>query len=477
MGDFPLPAIPTGVLSYQTTDDGSADLWDASEPASFPAVLEFLRQAVAEGSRPTDSILAAIADSARIVSEADGIAIASRLKGPIVCRARSGDIAPALGAPLSSESGISGACLRTGKTLICNDTLTDQRVDAEVCEQLGIRSIAVVPLREGTGVFGILEAFSSRQAAFRSEQVESLRSLADIAEMAYATASAVPTQTAAPAPATIRYTMPVALPAAGDRKRQVVLPFDRKATLAVLKRYWVFGALALAILLIFAVVRLSWRQTGSEIASRESRAQPSQPATVSVSNAPAGVAPAKPNGGIEARQVRTSESKGPLKNAADIQPATESSKSAPSLPTLVPPSTAPSAARQPSSAPDDDSPPSVELATTNVPDQLAHLPVGSQPMPEFAAPVSKGVVAPVLVKKVTPMYPTQARVQRLSGSVILDATVAPNGSVNKVAVVSGPPILAAAASAAVREWRYKPAMLDGKQVETQQRITVVFNLP
>src|SRR5215831_20896089 len=100
----------------------------------------------------------------------------------LVCCARSGDMAPSLGAPLNSDSGISGECLRTASIQICNDTSTDARVDSEACQALGIRSVVVVPLLGRMGMFGILEAFSARTDAFEEEQLNSLRSLAEIAE-------------------------------------------------------------------------------------------------------------------------------------------------------------------------------------------------------------------------------------------------------------------------------------------------------
>src|SRR5260370_24164772 len=93
------------------------------------ALVEVLRQALAAGTRSTDSILRAIADGARVLTGAQGTALALRTDGVIVCRARSGDIAPELGSPLNVDSVISGACLRTSTILLCNDAATDKRVD------------------------------------------------------------------------------------------------------------------------------------------------------------------------------------------------------------------------------------------------------------------------------------------------------------------------------------------------------------
>src|SRR5207302_8656812 len=123
-------------------------------------------------------IFRAATDAARILSGADGTALALRTSGVIICRARSGSIAPEVGSPLNVDSGISGECLRSATVLLCHDAATDSRVDPEVSASLSIRSIVVVPLRGAMGIAGILEAFSGRMNAFSAEEIDSLRSLA-----------------------------------------------------------------------------------------------------------------------------------------------------------------------------------------------------------------------------------------------------------------------------------------------------------
>src|SRR5262249_1044293 len=70
--------------------------------------------------------------------------------------------------------------------------------------------------------------------------------------------------------------------------------------------------------------------------------------------------------------------------------------------------------------------------------------------------VSQGVSQGLLIKKVTPDYPQQARQLRIEGSVQLEATIAKDGSVTKLKVLGGHPMLARAASDAVKQWKYKP---------------------
>jgi periplasmic protein TonB len=91
--------------------------------------------------------------------------------------------------------------------------------------------------------------------------------------------------------------------------------------------------------------------------------------------------------------------------------------------------------------------------------------------------VSQGVSQGMILKKVAPGYPSQARQLRIEGVVQLEATVAKDGSVKDVKVVSGHPILARAATEAVKQWKYKPYLLNGKPVEIETQISVNFKLP
>lgn len=108
--------------------------------------------------------------------------------------------------------------------------------------------------------------------------------------------------------------------------------------------------------------------------------------------------------------------------------------------------------------------------------------LGSMPQaaPTLEAPkrvkVSEGVAQGLLVHKVVPQYPALAKQARIQGSVVLQAYIGKDGKVDNVQVVSGPPMLAQAALQAVRQWRYKPYMLNGQPVEVQTMINVNFNL-
>ncbi len=84
-----------------------------------------------------DMILGAIAEAAQTLTAATGAAVAMRREGVMICRGRSGMTAPSLGAQLSINTGLSGDCLRTGKTLRCDDTEKDYRADPDACRRMG----------------------------------------------------------------------------------------------------------------------------------------------------------------------------------------------------------------------------------------------------------------------------------------------------------------------------------------------------
>jgi len=82
-----------------------------------------------------------------------------------------------------------------------------------------------------------------------------------------------------------------------------------------------------------------------------------------------------------------------------------------------------------------------------------------------------------LLHRVEPDYPEAARQRQIQGMVVLDLHVGEDGSVQKVSLVSGPPLLAQAATIAVKQWRFKPRLVSGRPAEMQTRITLNFRLP
>jgi len=102
------------------------------------------------------------------------------------------------------------------------------------------------------------------------------------------------------------------------------------------------------------------------------------------------------------------------------------------------------------------------------------------PRVTLAAPtrvrISQGVTKGLLVHREEPTYPPLARAARVQGEVVLSAVIGTNGEIQNLQLVSGHPMLVPAALAAVRQWRYKPYLLNGAPVEVETTITVIFTL-
>ena len=81
-----------------------------------------------------------------------------------------------------------------------------------------------------------------------------------------------------------------------------------------------------------------------------------------------------------------------------------------------------------------------------------------------------------LVSRVTPVYPPLAVQARIAGAVVLDIVIAKNGKVESVAVVSGHPLLLESAMDAVKQRIYQPTLVNGRAVEVDTRVTVVYSL-
>ncbi|MGA8765071.1 MAG: TonB family protein [Candidatus Sulfotelmatobacter sp.] len=127
----------------------------------------------------------------------------------------------------------------------------------------------------------------------------------------------------------------------------------------------------------------------------------------------------------------------------------------------------------------------------DVPDPLGIAVPGNQgSMPNFSATdgsayrprlqtvnVSQGVSQGLLYKRVQPTYPTSALRMRVEGKVELQATISSQGDVTDVKVLSGKPLLAQSATDALKQWKYKPYLLNGEPVDIQTQITVNFRLP
>jgi TonB family protein len=472
---LPLPPIPTTFAV--TAADGDE-------------IVETLRGTIAAGASAIDPILTAIAEAAQTLTGATAAVVALRNNGVVVCRARSGEAAPEVGSQLSEKSGISGECLRTGKTLRCDDTQKDYRVNPEVCRRLGLRSIAVLPLRSRMEIAGVLEAFSGRAYAFGEAQMTMLGRLAELVEAAYTqelsvTSKAQPAESVKKAadlvPASQPWTHPneSALRRLGAHVTSAELRADKRGR----------SRIAIAAGLLIVASAITWRisvKPRQEVTPAATQAQTqvqpaAAPADDSIAISLNDLTPAaerepsvEPGTSIAAdrnRQERESEPEVSDVVTRKLNPATEAAAAGPTAPAEQGGTLVSSSLREPIPAP------KLETIAASGSGALGSLLDSPTAVPKLSLPISQGVSGGVLKHRIEPIYPQQAMALKLEGPVKLEATVSPEGKVGKVKLANGNPILAQAAIDAVRKWRYSPYELNGKPISVQAEIVFNFTVP
>lgn len=500
MSLLPLPtSAELGLNEPRPLASANPESAELRPQASAIDLLAVLRQAAVEGGNPPEAIFHAVADAARALTGASGTAIALPAAGVVICQARSGDIAPELGSTLNIDSGFSGECFRISEPLRCDDAETDTRVDPDVCRLLGIRSIAAVPLCGPGKTIGLLEAFSGEANAFAGEQIGLLQQLGEIVEIAYrrqfhsTLASAENNHVLRKLDPEKIEVAAAALPIAPTVPHEhISVTTVAELTPRTKHHYWILSAALALMLLASAIVWWTWHEPVAENSTGQAIVQAhAEPAETAGQPAPTAVS-TKPSASI-ANMAEHPHGKGVLQNAAKIEsakigpakiePARDSSQGANAADpaasasrTISLPAVSPHSATRLPDARSEPDPPTVVVAANNG-EKLNNLSSAPTPLPSVELRVSQGVTEAKILRKVEPVYPPAAFAQRLSGTVTITATIAEDGSVPEVKVLKGEPILAAAAVAAVRQWRYSPFLLNGKPIAVQKAITIIFKTP
>ena len=398
-----------------------------------------------------DLVLNEIVEQARLATNATAAAIALTRDGEIVCRATTGANAPDLGVRLDSKSGLSGACVQSKHWQRCDDTASDIRVDSDACKRLGVRAILVFPVLKEEKLLGVIEVFSSVAHAFTDREIQTLDALSrsiigNIDRAAEVQPLALPQET--PAPAT-----------ASEDSSEAVLAVE-PAILTPPPRSRDYATSALTAAVVLLALTLGWvvGRVGTQNVFRASAQSPRlkpQPAAI----------PAAPGS-------NTAMAPG------SVSPSTASGASQMAAPD---PAVAPPPREKPAAhAPDNGL---VVYEKGKVIYQMAQPsspPASPRPgaTAEGQSPqLSSQTAAAYLLQRVEPQYPETARAQHIQGPVVLRALVGKNGSVEQVETLSGDPQLAAAATEAVRQWRFKPLLRNGSPEDFQTQITVSFRLP
>ena len=460
-------------------------------------------------------VLNEIVEQACLATGATGAAIVLERDNEMVCRATSGATAPELGARLDVDSGLSGECVRTRRIQRSDDAYVDPRTDIVASKSLGIRSVMVFPLLRDSDLVGVFEIFSTRPFAFgerdeRTLEVLALRIFKNLARAAepvpvplpvplppqpwpgipsqiYAqseteietrdeiktdeikaeaqtepeTESDFETQPTFP---TILESLEAELPAIDPlpvfSENVVERPMPDRG-LDVVTWALSIAVLACTVFLGALLVRhFAWPPAAHTSGTRPAK-KGTAPATVNNQQTPA----------ERPASNAASVSKTPPKPAAtSAAPAHKFDTAAPAGSLQVfengkevfrmPPS---QGQAEPASSTENEKPENkkVERASSLEPDRV-----------EVPPAEAEGT----LIHRVEPEYPEYARAQKIEGPVVLEVQIGRDGAVEQVKLTNGPPLLAQAATDAVKQWQYSPTYLNREPVEIKTTVDIPFTL-
>jgi TonB family protein len=476
-----------------------------------------------------DLVLNDMAEQARMATLATRALIAVLRGDELICRAVAGDSTARLGTRLDTDLGLCGDCVRTHQAQFCDDTETDTRIEAKASRLLGIRSIAALPIIDGTNLVGILELFWPRPHAAGDPEIATLQSLCAVIvnKLRSVAGTVVPSSgresfTSAPSAGAVEgLTEPVERSKPTTHVNNVSDPEQEEEDFwpweieerekrkllesrprqeensyfqltPVLKDtdgngsgkrgrdYWTSiltaVVIALALLLGWMVGRAGWEMAVDKASERTPALTPAtqvdEPATAS-----------PPSDALTKNSTDDENKKAKAK--ADLpSEAADSGKSTPAT-NSKPPAKTPTHEVSAGGL--------VVYEKGKVVFQMPPTPKSAQPTstsaralgsaeptakdPSVPLRVSSDTANSYLLHRVEPQYPEQAKLEHIAGPVILAIVIGTDGLVKNLSVVSGDLQLVNAATEAVRQWRFKPYILDGKTVDFETRVTVNFALP
>ena len=458
-------------------------------------------------------VLNEIVEQSCLTTGATGAAIVLLRDGEMVCRASSGENAPQSGARLESESGLTAECIKTRQVQRCDDAQTDPRADAAASRSLGVRSVMIFPLLRKGELAGLLEIFSPRPGAFGDRDEPKLQALAEriLKNLERASEPLTLPGSAAKSVVVERAAEPVWPRAAEAEKpwagsgmglnlldslnenKEENIPLEVAGRRA--RAGFDYLSLGLGAVVVVCALLLG-TLVGARLGGRRGagvRGQVTKPASgagftaqkaaqsgvaqngaarsgvTQNSTAPSGAAQAGGELGTNAVSASGSTVAGNTGGAGEEKRSARAraSKAASGAKDSVPP--AGSLLVYENGKEVFRLPPSGEVGG-EVQRASAVEPAGTV---ELAPNAAEGSV----LHRVEPEYPEQAQQQRIQGAVVLDVRIARDGAIQDVKLVSGQAVLANAAIAAVKQWRFKPRVVNGKPVQMQTRVTLNFRVP
>ncbi len=454
-------------------------------------------------------VLNEIVEQACQSTGATGAAIVLERDGEMICRATSGVTAPELGSRLETLSGLSGECLQTRRTQWCDDTRTDPRTDAEACERLGIRSVVVMPLLRGNELVGAFELFSDQPYAFGIRDERALEILADrtLTNLGHASEPVemepIEAQSDLPEnPSQIHERQKLdpqradsnqiaektaeSLPAeqnvhAQQNPATLLPPFPKlEADYAEAELSFASSTPAapqgidyltwmLAAAVVTAAVLLGMA-LGQHLVFKQASAvaRPLAPVrSTSDLNRPATAASSKTESVLaeETKSTSTNDEKTSL----PLHPATQISNE----PERVPPG----GLLVMEDGKEVFRLPPTKNGAGNTRGQVVEPAAQIDEDSEHVVELPSASAQQELLRRVEPAYPELARQQNIQGSVLLEVHIRADGSVEDVQVISGAPLLAQASVDAVKQWKFRPYLSNGRPLEMETQVTLDFRLP
>jgi TonB family protein len=475
-----------------------------------------------------DLVLNELVVRAAEATRASAAALALARGDEMVCRAATGHLAPDLGVPLNPRDGLSGACLQTRQPQLSVDTEFDPRVDPAISRRLGIRSILIVPIFDMNNAqfTGVLEVFSSSPAAFSNSDQKLLEGFAE--ECARIRQVAIERSQRKPAAALVSPKLvpppnvvpsdfvPPELIAPDSAPPGFSAPNPKPARRAS-SEVWtlVLGSLAILATIVVSFLigsRIGWLRHTS------SHAQTSHPIPAETSmpraQAKSCVGTAAPGCPAEQSSATTPEKTSAKKSTrtSATPAATRSStqaedelvvyekgkvifrmRPAPAKPDQAKRDQAQGGPTKPASIKQDGNALVEASSTTKIAaTKIATTKIATTKSTPTKTPAKTASnksaqaqsvwLAPAqaesrLLSRTEPQYPHEALAAHRAGNVVLEVQVAEDGSVSNIRTLSGDPLLAAAATAAVRTWRYHPYRQHDHPAQFQTDVTLSFALP
>jgi protein TonB len=377
--------------------------------------------------------------------------------------------APSIGVPVLPSS-FAGQCFAQGKLLVCDNVANDPRVDANTCWAMGIGSMVAAPLIAQDKTLGVLAVFAQEPNAFSRSQLELVNTLAIVAAELLSPEPVEQPQTGKPALNERTSTGNAAEPSKqkGTQSKVIKMPAPEPVPQFCVStpepaghNRVLIGSILLAVVAVIVVVSFVMRGHKSEAPATQMTA--STAATAPQPVAPSGAATAAAPSTTSTTEKAPSSTQSKDKNAPSSTSAqtgtTQTAKNTSRPQPMVIRSGAGNSSQQ------------------NVAPPVLQLTSGAAPISFSAKPYvpnapAAAITPAVLVRKVSPAYPSSFSG---SGTVSLTATIQKDGRLTNVRATGGPQPLCQAAVNALRQWQYKPALLNGKPVESTLDMNMNFS--